>query len=316
MATQRITPLSWVDLDPDYANRVGYDADFLGTRVPAPKLAEALRPSATVEPLLYEHFTVLLHPKRKLAFWTAVNIDGRSERRLGDRSRDVWWYDDRITPAKTHQTGNEFYTGSGFQRGHLVRRLDPAWGRSDKIAARGEADSFHWANCSPQIPKLNTQWWLAVETHVLNTVNANNSKVTVFSGCLFTKHDPLYRSLRIPLAYWKVLAWTVGRTRTLRSLGFFVKQDEAVAALLRKRGALKRDIAPLAVDLDDVPTKIQGYQMTVAELETRTQLSFGRLARADVDVYAAKRKQRLAPLAFDSVDIYRRLRSVRDLITE
>ena len=316
MATKGIAPLSWDDLDPRYDNRAGYDADFLGIRVPVPKLAQAASAGATIEPLLYEHFTVLLNPKRKLAYWTAVNIDGRSARRLGDRSRDRWWYDKRITPPKAHQAGDEFYPKSGFQRGHLVRRLDPAWGRSDAIAARGEADSFHWTNCSPQIPKLNTQWWLAVESHVLDTVNAARSRVTVFSGCLFTRKDPLYKGLRIPLAFWKVLAWTVGRNRTLRSLGFFVKQDEAVAALLKKKGVLTRDIAPLAVDLDDVPTKIQGYQITVAELQERTKLSFGRLAHADVDVYAGRRKQRLAPLAFDSVDVYRRLRSVQDLITE
>ena len=38
------------------------------------------------------------------------------------------------TPGSTatEQVGNEFYKGTPFDRGHLVRRLDPAWGRTGR----------------------------------------------------------------------------------------------------------------------------------------------------------------------------------------
>ena len=283
-----IAPLSWEKLDPDYADRGGYDRDFLRVRVLTPKLSDALKPKPepTIDVLAYEHFSVQLNPDRKLAFWTAVNIDGSKPRRLGDRAADVWWFDEREDDLKPYQTGNKFYTGSGFQRGHLVRRLDPAWGDSDTEAARGEADSFHWTNCSPQIPALNTQWWAKVENHVLDTADAANERITVFSGCVFTSKDPTYRSLKIPLAFWKVVAWTVGKSKpSLRSLAFVVKQDEAVAKLLKLKG-----VQPLAVDLADVPSAIQGYQTTVAALEKMTGIAFGGLSKPSVDVYAAKRK--------------------------
>ena len=313
MATEhRIAPLSWEKLDPNYADRNGYDAEFLKVRVPLPKLGTKLKPKATLGALAYEHFSVLLNPGRKLALWTAVNIDGANGRRLGDRAADVWWFDEREEGLNQYQTGNKFYTNSGFQRGHLVRRLDPAWGESNTEAARGEADSFHWTNCSPQFPALNTQWWAKVENHVLNTADANNQRISVFSGCLFTKDDPPYRGLNIPLAFWKVVAWTVGKSKpSLRSLAFLVKQDEAVAKLLKKKG-----VQPLAVDLADVPTSIQGYQTTVAELQSKTGIGFGALAKQDVDVYAQKRKTRLAPLAFNEIDKYRRLKQPSDLITK
>ena len=308
-----IQPLSWVKLDPDYQNRKGYDPDFLALRVPAPKLGKALRKTATLGVLAYEHFSVLLHPERKFAFWTAVNIDGASERRLGNRAADVWWADKRDDKAYVaHQVNDTFYKKSGFERGHLVRRLDPAWGSDDAEAARGAADSFHFTNCTPQVPKLNKQWWAKVENHVLDTANARDQQISVFSGCLFTTADPPYRGVNIPLAYWKVVAWTVGKSRPqLRSLGFFVKQDEAVAKLLKSK-----TVQPLAVELDAVPAAIQGYQTTVEELESKTGLSFGALADKTVDVYARKRSTRLAPLAFDTVDVYRRLRKPADLITE
>jgi len=313
VATKKIVPLSWVDLDPDYANRAGYDPDFLGIRVPVPKLGRELKKRATLGVLAYEHFSVLLNPDRKLAFWTAVNIDGATERRLGTRAADVWWTDDRDEKAfKPFQITNTFYRKSGFERGHLVRRLDPAWGEDDDEAARGEADSFHFSNCSPQVPSLNKQWWGKVEKHVLDTANANDQQICVFSGCLLTDDDPKYQGEKIPLAYWKVVAWTVGKTRPkLRSLAFLVKQDEAVAKLIKAKG-----VQPLSVDLGTVPEAIQGYQTTVAELAKQTGLSFGDLAKDDVDVYASKRANRLAPLAFNAIDTYRRLRRPFDLITE
>lgn len=308
-----IEPLSREKLDPDYQNRKGYDPDFLALRVPAPKLDKMLRKSATLGVLAYEHFSILVNPERKFAYWTAVNIDGASERRLGKRAADVWWADKRDDKALVaFQVTDTFYKKSGFERGHLVRRLDPAWGSDDDEAARGEADSFHFTNCTPQVPQLNKQWWAKVENHVLDTANARDQQISVFSGCLFTPADPTYKGVHIPLAYWKVVAWTVGKARPLlRSLGFFVKQDEAVAKLLKAKS-----VQPLAVELGKVPVAIQGYQTTVEELQKQTGLSFGALAGKDVDVYARKRSTRLAPLAFDAVDVYRRLRKPSDLITE
>lgn len=308
--TPNIAPSAWVPLDPDYTNRPGYDAGFLGVAVPAPRLTPALAARATEPVLPYQHFSILMNPARRLAFWTAVNIDGQQERHLGDRKRDEWWFDERL-PQKL-QVGGSFYAGSGFQRGHLVRRLDPAWGTSDAHSGRGEADTFHWTNCSPQMPQLNTQWWLHIENHVLETANARDLKVSVFTGCVFTDDDPRLRGVQIPLAFWKVAAWvvTVQRKPALRSLAFLVKQDEAVAALLKKRG-----VRPLAVDFDDVPEHIQGYQTTVAELQRLTQCRFGELASPEVDVYARARAKRLAPQVFNAIDTYRRLGRPADLIT-
>ncbi|MCR5885378.1 DNA/RNA non-specific endonuclease [Rhizobacter sp. J219] len=311
------TPQSWRPLDPDYRNRRGYDADFLDVAVPLPSLAPTVQHLATLPPLPYQHFSILLNPARRLAFWSAVNIDGRQERHLGQRQPDEWWFDERqgFTPRITAalQIGDGFYRGSGFQRGHLVRRLDPAWGETDVQSGRGEADTFHWTNCSPQMPELNTGWWLQVEDHLLQTANAQDHKVSVFSGCVFGDGDPLYRGVQIPLAFWKVAAWTVATPGepALRSLAFLVKQDEAVAALLRKRG-----VTPQARDFDEVPQSIQGYQTTVAELSRLTHCGFGDLARADVDVYARRRPTRLAPLVFDTIGTYRALASPADLFTQ
>src|SRR3954463_4975582 len=93
-----------IEIDPDYATRTGYDASFLDAVVPLPALTEqlaaqaAVNAQATEEPrylLPYHHFTVVLNKDRRLAFFTAVNIDG-TQSRAPKRARDHWYFDPRV----------------------------------------------------------------------------------------------------------------------------------------------------------------------------------------------------------------------------
>jgi endonuclease G len=93
-----------IRIDPDYSDRRGYDEGFLGTgkhSVPLATLdkdlieAAAINTKATSEPryvLPYHHFSIVQNKQRKLAFLTAVNIDGASSQRL-KRERDHWSFD-------------------------------------------------------------------------------------------------------------------------------------------------------------------------------------------------------------------------------
>lgn len=48
--------------------------------------------------------------------------------------------------------------------GHLTRRNDPTWGTSDE-AERANADTFHFANCTPQHLRFNetAKYWQGVD---------------------------------------------------------------------------------------------------------------------------------------------------------
>lgn len=305
--TKRVAKvLSWVPIEKDYSNREGYQANFLKTPVPVPALTSAgpLRSRDLTDLIPYEHFSLRMHKKRKLAVFTAVNIHGGRAYRMKDRSKDTWHEDTRVSGYQTMQS---FYQ-KPFHRGHLVRRLDPAWGKPAQ-GQRAEADTFHWTNCSPQHGTLNTKWWLGVESHVLDTANTTRQQVTVFAGPVFTSKDPLLRGCRVPLAYWKVVAWVApGAGGGLRSLGFLVRQDELVAALVTKKAR------PLSVDFDNTPKKVQAYQATVEEISRATGLNFGRLSSPKVDVYARVRDKRPGALMLAPVDAYRRLGKLNDLI--
>ena len=95
--------------------------------------------------------SVVLNRQRRLAIFTAVNIDGRSPRAI-ERPKDKWIFDPRVSRAA--QVGHELY-GRPFDRGHLVRRLDPAWGRTVRVAKVANDDTFHFSNCSPQHARFN-----------------------------------------------------------------------------------------------------------------------------------------------------------------
>src|SRR5215216_622245 len=96
----------------------GFDESFIGADVPLPELAGGAEPI-----LRYEHFSIAMSPPRKLAYFVAVNIDGARTIDVGPRKDDKWVFDTRI--PEDQQMGNWLYDNNDFDKGHLVRRLDP-----------------------------------------------------------------------------------------------------------------------------------------------------------------------------------------------
>src|SRR5262249_20022768 len=142
-----------ISIDPNYSNREGYDPEFLGAgklRIELPGLSAAQRADAALarggdasdpHELKYHHFSLVVDSTRRLAFFTEVNIDGRSSLSL-TREKDKWIFDPRLD--REEQVGDDLYKGTPFDRGHLVRRLDPAWGRTEQVARVANDDTFHF----------------------------------------------------------------------------------------------------------------------------------------------------------------------------
>ena len=176
-----------VAIDPDYSNRGGYDPDFLARPVALPVPGADLRGVASAE-LRYHHFSVVMHRRRALALFTAVNIDGKQARRPPERNR--WILDPRL-PA-SEQTGEAVYRDNPLDRGHLVRRLDPAWG-SKQVARAAIDDTFHFTNAAPQHREFNagSTLWLGLEDYVLENADTANLAVSVLTGpCSRTTTTP------------------------------------------------------------------------------------------------------------------------------
>lgn len=237
----------------------GYDTTFLGLEVLPPSAARAL------VPLDYEHFAISMDPLRRLAAFTAVNIDGAA---LVDvpRSGDEWMLDERM-PA-TQQCGGELYASNDLDRGHLVRRRDPVWGDAD-TARRANADTFHYTNAAPQASGFNQskELWLGLEDYLLSSADAADARLSVFTGPVFRDDDPEYRGVLIPLSFWKIAAWVHGGE--LRTTAYLLDQRPRLGARAVGEGA--------ALELGPFRT----FQVAVAEVAELTALDCGALVAAD-----------------------------------
>jgi endonuclease G len=205
-------------IDPDYSTRSGYDPAFLGIPLPLPVLtADA---DLATAPLPYHHFSVVMQRKRKLALLTAVNIDG-AQADQPRRDSDRWILDPRIPVSE--QTGEDVYRDNDLDRGHLVRRLDPAWGPKSAAAVD---DTFHFTNCAPQHHEFNAgrTLWLGLEDYVLQNAVTSDLRVSVLSGPVLDDDDPQYRGVALPLQYWKIVAM-VRQDGTPSVTGYLLSQE-------------------------------------------------------------------------------------------
>lgn len=246
-----------------YVGSAGYDPDFLDVRVGLPSLSRQQQRDAVLlqdgsYELKYVHFSVVMSKSRRLAFFTAVNVNGQELKQLRRRG-DKWYYDPRID--REYQCGPELYDNNDFDYGHLVRRLDPVWGPR---AAQANEDTFHLTNCAPQHKNLNRKKWQALENYILNNADCHDLKVSVFTGPVFSPDDMLYRGkFRIPAEFWKVV--------------IMVKDDgkPSATAYVQTQKDLLQGMRGF------VYGKYYTYQVPIVHIETLTDLNFGALRDHD-----------------------------------
>lgn len=262
-----------------FSDRNGYDPEFLGSgdmSVPPPILspqqaANVVKVNGKGE-IKYRNFSVVLSKPRRLAYFTAVNIDGNEAR--NPPRKNTFSLDPRIDAAL--QAGEELYRSNPFDRGHLVRRLDPCWG-SAADARQANVDSMYFPNIAPQHERLNQDIWNDLEDHILTTVDQRNWKVSVFTGCVFTEHDKIHEptGIRVPMAFWKVVVSRRERRRGLRArAGTDALQTQAFV-MSQEHLVKPRDFEAVFGE------GFETFQVTVEQLERMTGLDFHKLKAAD-----------------------------------
>lgn len=229
-------------IDPDYASRAGYDPAFLGVPLPLPG-AGSNAAVASAE-LRYHHFSIVMHRVRRLALFTAVNVDGGATD-AQPRSDDRWILDPRL--PRTEQTGAAVYADNALDRGHLVRRLDPAWG---PLARAANDDTFHYTNSAPQHHAFNagSTLWLGLEEYVLGTARRDRLRVSVVSGPVLAPDDPAYRGVLLPRQFYKVVA-VVDAAGSLVVTGYVLGQHAFLPGVLAEAafGAYRTFQVPVAM---------------------------------------------------------------------
>lgn len=263
----------------DYDGRKGYQSDFLGKAF-AVSLPEVRRDADDVldfqsrsgrqTVLRYEHFSVIMSRSRRMCFLSAVNIDGRLSKKNG---RAGWKWDPRI--PKSQQIMNECYGNPPkFSRGHMTRREDPGWGRSAEIARRGNEDSMHVTNTTPQMQKFNSPIWLALEDYALDHARQDKMRISVFTGPYLREDDPERHGVQIPRAFWKIIAFIHDDTGELCATGYEMDQSKSIPP----------DTEFVYGDFVS-PQLARSTQVSIASIEKRSGIRFDALAKSDPFVH-------------------------------
>lgn len=238
---------------------LGYDADFLDTAIAAPATVDDPDP-ATGTTLNYAHFSVRMHPTRRLAWWVAWNIDGL---RLFpsdsiSRSGQSFRLDPRI--AAEDQTGEQAYADNDLDRGHIARRSDLLWGTLDE-ARQANSDSFFFTNITPQMADFNQSGrggtWGLLENAILALEGLEDRRLTVFAGPVLDPNDPPYRGIvHVPIEHWKVVTYRLD------------------GQLKFKCFVLTQDLDGLERALPNFLEAFDTYLVSLDLLEERTALTF------------------------------------------
>ncbi|HEY0984197.1 DNA/RNA non-specific endonuclease [Schlesneria sp.] len=246
------------NIHPHLEQRTGYDPSFLeldgSELVPLPQLTQPGIGVASVladgsHELKYHKFSVVMHKHRRLALFTAANVSWQaSDKRLSngrkptrrelngfqsDNIIEAWTIDARI-PANEQLPDKFFIQDQGmFDRGHIVRRDDMAWGSSFEDMQKGNGDTFHTTNCSPQVAQFNQATkgvdnWGDLEKLIEDGTSAE--RVTVFGGPVLDPADKRFNGvdssgpvkIQIPRQFWKIV---VARTDDgPKTFGFVLRQ--------------------------------------------------------------------------------------------
>ncbi|CUX71644.1 hypothetical protein CFBP5877_28115 (plasmid) [Agrobacterium tumefaciens] len=215
--------------------------------------------------LRYQHFSVVMSESRRMCFFSAVNIDGALAKKT---KRPSWRWDPRI--PRIQQIMNDCYGDPPrFSRGHMTRREDPAWG-DPVTAARGNADSMHVTNATPQMQSFNSPVWLELEDYALGHARQDRMRISVFTGPYFTDKDPTLYGVKIPLRFWKIIAFIHDETGRLCATGYEMGQEAALRP--------EEEFVFGSFNSSHVNGVVQ---TRIASIEAKSHISFSKLAALD-----------------------------------
>jgi endonuclease G len=249
-----LTPAQLTDEDP--IMNAGYAPHFLGPAVAVPKLspsklADAFKLNGS-EIVRYTHFSLAQSRSRRFAIWVGWNIDGSQIKKLS-RTGIKFEADNRFAQF---QVGDELYADNRLDRGHIARRADLVWGPID-VAKKANKDSFFFSNITPQMDNFNQGHlggiWGKLEDAVFEDVTVDNLKVSVFGGPVFRNDDRVFRSVKIPREFYKVIVFV--ESGTLKARAFILTQNLDELEVL---------------DLNEFKV----FQVTLGEVENRCGFSF------------------------------------------
>jgi len=116
---------------------------------------------------------------------------------------------------------------------------------------------------------FNSPIWLELEEYALQHARQDRQKISVFTGPYFTRNDPTMFGVRIPLKFWKVIAFVHDDTGELCATGYEMSQEDNLQETEFVFGQFTSSHLNHAT------------QVAIANIEARAGISFGGLADVD-----------------------------------
>ena len=105
--------------------------------------------------------------------WVSWNLN---KTHFGDAPRSSSFYSDATLPAGCYRVTTSDYTGSGYDRGHMVRSEERTWSSDDN------RQTFLMTNIAPQYHDLNAGPWLGFESYLQTQAQSGNKEIYVIAG--------------------------------------------------------------------------------------------------------------------------------------
>lgn len=138
------------------------------------------------------------------------------------------------------------YTGTGYQRGHLVPSADRFGDRS------ANTETFYMTNIVPQVGELNERPWEKLESYIRRLVRSGNDAYQV-AGC-YGEKERLKRRVTVPTNCWKA--------------AIFVRNGSGIKGINQKTRIIAVDMPNDRSIADDW----RKYRVTIRDIEKRTGL--------------------------------------------
>lgn len=237
--------------------RPGFDTEFLDVPIDLPAV------TGVADEFRYLHFSVVMNPARRLAWYVAYNVQPATSVVRGDR-----WLADPMLPA-SFQPQNDHFRGTGYDRGHLVSPKIVSWGEP-RLAQLANHQAFFWTNTAPQHAQMNRDWWMSVENWEVDLMSTHE-RATGFAGPVLADDDPavgqmeqrigrlrVRQNFQRPRRFWKIVL-TSGDDG-LQCAAFLLDQEALVKQRARRMDA-------------------SAFRCTVSDIESATSLDFGETVR-------------------------------------
>lgn len=189
-------------------------------------------PSATAQLVKREHYALSYREEYEQAEWVAYELTKAEVLNQVAERCDCFKLDKMV---KTGSAASKDYTGSGYDRGHLLPAADMSF------SEEAMESSFLMSNISPQAPSFNRGIWKTLEAQVREWAAENEAVYVITAGILETGLPTIgtKNKIAIPRYFYKII------------LDYRAPDLKAIAFLLPNEGS-QEPLADYVVSIDSV----------------------------------------------------------------